>query len=225
MQTARHELIADAQALQEQLRHVYWIGGGSGAGKSTMARRIAAKHGLQYYANDDVMPDHGKRSTPEGCPFLHAFMAMDMDERWVNRSPSVMLETFHWFRGEGFSMIIDDILRLPKQPGMIVEGFRLLPHLVQPLLAVHRQAVWLIPTPDFRQAVFTSRGGPQWGFIGKTSDPECALRNVLERDAMFTQRLHEEATHLHMNTIQVDTSMMVDDLTSRVTDAFGLYAL
>jgi hypothetical protein len=47
-----------------------------------------------------------------------------------------MLETFHWFRGEGFSMIIEDILRLPKEPGVIAEGFRLLPHLVEPLLAL-----------------------------------------------------------------------------------------
>ncbi len=29
-----------------RLRHVYWIGGASGAGKSTVARRIAAAHGL-----------------------------------------------------------------------------------------------------------------------------------------------------------------------------------
>jgi hypothetical protein len=55
------------------------------------------------------MLDHSRRSTPERCPFLHQFMAMDMDERWVNRSPKVMLETFHWFRGEGFNMIIEDI--------------------------------------------------------------------------------------------------------------------
>ena len=28
-------------------------------------------------------------------------MAMDMDERWVNRSPEPMLETFHGFQGKG----------------------------------------------------------------------------------------------------------------------------
>jgi|SRR5262245_27785621 len=60
MQTERHELTVDAGALQEQLRHVYWIGGGSGAGKSTIARRIAAEHDLQLYATDDVMPDHAR---------------------------------------------------------------------------------------------------------------------------------------------------------------------
>jgi len=222
MQTERHELTTDAESLQEQLRHVYWIGGGSGAGKSTIARHIAAKHGLQKYATDDMMPDHSQRSTPESCPFLHEFMAMDMNERWVNRSPEAMLETFHWFRGEGFSMIIEDLLRLPREPGVITEGFRLLPHLVKPLLAAGSHAVWLLPTPEFRQAVFDSRGGPKWGFLGKTSDPERALRNLLERDAMFTLRLYEEAKRLGLNTIEVDTAMTVDDLARRVTKAFGL---
>jgi hypothetical protein len=113
-------------------------------------------------------------------------MAMDMDERWANRSPKAMLETFHWFRGEGFSMIIEDIIRLPKRPGVIAEGFRLAPHLVKPLLAVVSHTVWLLPTPEFRQVVFVSRGGPEWRFLGKTSDPERALRNLLDRDAMFT---------------------------------------
>ena len=206
----------------DQLRHVYWIGGGSAAGKSTIARRIAAEHGLQLYSTDDAMADHSKRSTPVDCPLLHQFMAMDMDERWLNRSPNDMLETFHWFRGEGFSMIVEDIVRLSKEPGVIVEGFRLLPHLVKPLLAVRSHAVWLIPSPEFRQAVIESRGGPQWGFIGKTSNPEKALRNLLERDAMFTQRLYEEALRLELNTIAVDTTMTVDDLTGRVAEALRL---
>ena len=47
----------DAAALRERLGHVYWIGGGSGAGKSTIARRVAERHGLHLYATDDVMPD------------------------------------------------------------------------------------------------------------------------------------------------------------------------
>jgi len=222
METERYELTADTEALQEQFRHVYWIGGGSGAGKSTIAGRIAAEHHQQLYATDDVMPDHSKRSTPESCPFLHQFIAMDIDERWVNRSPKAMLETFHWFRGEGFSMIIEDILRLPKKPGVIAEGFRLAPRLVKPLLAERSHAVWLLPTPEFRQAVIDSRGGPEWGFLGKTSDPERALRNLLDRDAMFTHRLYEEAERLELNIIEVDLTMTVDDLTRRVTESFGL---
>ncbi|MFD0442818.1 AAA family ATPase [Streptomyces indonesiensis] len=163
--------MTDAAELAARLRHVFWIGGGSGAGKSTVARRLADRHGWRLYATDDVMRDHADRATPEEAPFLHEFIAMDMDERWVNRSPEVMLETFHWFRGEGFGLIVEDLLRLPPEHGVIVEGFRLLPHLVKPLLDAPRRAVWLLPTPDFRQAAIRSRSVPGEGFVWRTSDP------------------------------------------------------
>jgi 2-phosphoglycerate kinase len=222
MQTEEYPLIANTEALREQLRHVYWIGGGSGAGKSTIARRIATERDLQLYATDDAMADHAQRSTAGDCPLLHQFLAMDMDQRWVNRSPADMFETFHWFRGEGFSMILEDILRLSPERGVIVEGFRLLPHLVKPLLAVPGRAVWLLPAPEFRQAVVESRGGPQWGFIAKTSNPERALHNLLARDAMFTDRLCEETQRLQLNTIEVNLTSTEDELMRRVTQRLGL---
>jgi 2-phosphoglycerate kinase len=216
-----HAKTNNAVALHAQLQHVYWIGGGSGAGKSTIARRIAARHGLHLYATDDVMPDHARRSTPVDSPQLAEFAAMDMDERWVNRSPTTMLETFHWFRGESFDLIIEDLLRLPREPRVIVEGFRLLPRLVKPLLAAPSHAVWLLPAPDFRRAAFDTRGS-LWHIAGKTTDPQRALQNLLTRDEMFTQRLREEAKRLALNTIEVDTTMTEGDLTARVTAAFGL---
>jgi len=200
------------------IRANYWIGGGSGAGKSTIARRIAAQHGLTVYSTDDMMADHARRSSPEDSPLLHDFMAMDMDERWVNRTPQTMLETFHWFRGEGFNSIVEDVLRLP--PGVIVEGFRLLPHLVKPLLSVPTHAVWLLPTPEFRQAVIERRGGSAWGFLAKTSDPEKALRNLLERDRMFTNFLREETARLGLTAIEVDITTTENDLVRQVTDIF-----
>ena len=135
-------------APREQLQHVFWIGGGSCAGKSTVARRIAARHGLHVYSTDDAMTDHASRSSEEDCPQLHEFIAMDMDERWVSRSPETMLETFHWFRGEAFDMIVEDVQRLPSNQGVIVEGFRLLPTLVAPLLSVPNHAIWLLPPPN-----------------------------------------------------------------------------
>jgi 2-phosphoglycerate kinase len=215
-------MTGDSAALRKQLRHVYWIGGGSGAGKSTIARRIAAQHGLRLYATDDVMADHARRSTNEDSPLLHRFMAMDMDERWVNRPPNTMLETFHWFRGEGFNMIIEDLLSLSREPGVIVEGFRLLPRLVAPLLSAPAYAVWLLPTPDVREAVVQSRGGWASGFLTKTTDPERAMRNLLERDRMFTDALREETARLDVPVIEVDATMTEDDLVRRVTEVFGL---
>lgn len=209
-------------AARERLRHVYWLGGGSGAGKSTIARRLARRRGWRVYATDDVMSDHAKRSDATDNPYLDAFTAMDMDERWLHRSPETMLETFHWFRGEGFDLIVEDLLRLPAEP-VLVEGFRLLPHLVAPLLTVTEQAVWLLPTPGFRRTAFEHRGGT-WAIAGRTSDPQRALRNLLERDHLFTERLREETRRLGLCAVDVDvdTPTTEDDLVARVAAAFGL---
>jgi 2-phosphoglycerate kinase len=208
-------------ALQEHLRHVYWLGGGSGGGKSVIARRIAAKHGLTIYATDDVMANHARRLTHEEAPYLARFAAMDMDQRWANRTPATMLDTFHWFRGEGFCLIIEDLLRLSSQTRVIAEGFRLLPVLVKPLLADPGHAVWLLPTPEFRMAAFERRG-TTWDIPGKTSSPERALRNLLERDRMFTERLREETRRLGLPAIEVDTAINEDELTDQVMRSFGL---
>lgn len=222
MSSGWHVGAVGSETLRGQLRHVYWMGGGSGAGKSTVARRIAARQGLRVYSTDDAMADHARRSTNEDCPLLHTFLAMDMDERWVNRTPETMLETFHWFRGEGFRLIVEDLLRLPRRPGVIAEGFRLLPRLVEPLLSTPARAVWLLPSPDFRQAVVERRGGAAWGFLARTTDPERALRNLLERDRMFTDILREEAARLDVPAIEVNGTLTEDDLVRRVTDVFGL---
>ena len=147
---------------------------------------------------------------------------MDMDERWVNRSPKTLLDTFHWFQGECFNMIVEDLLALPREPAVIVEGFRPLPRLVKPLLSEVTHAVWLLPTPDFREAVIESRGGPAWGFLAKTRDPERALRNLLERDRMFTDILQDETTRLELPAIAVDVTVTEDDLVNRVTELFRL---
>jgi 2-phosphoglycerate kinase len=203
-----------------RLEHVYWIGGGPGAGKSTIARRVAARHGLRLYVTDDVMSDHARRMSSADSPFLTEFIAMDMDERWATRSPATMLATFHWFRGEGFDLIVEDLLRLAPEP-VVVEGFRLLPHLVQPLLTRPDHAVWLLPTPEFQRAAFDSRGS-LWTIANKTSEPERALRNQLERDRMFTERLYVETKDLELPVIEVDTTMTEDELADRVTEGFRL---
>lgn len=201
--------------LRARLRNVCWIGGGSGAGKSTIARRLAADHGLTVYATDDVMRDHARRSAPEDAPELHRFMDMSTDERWLDRSPETMLDTFHWYRGEGFDLIVEDLLRLSRESGVVAEGFRLLPHLVEPLLGDPPPAVWLLPTPRFRWAALNSRG-TAWDIPGGTSDPERAQHNLLERDRMFTDRLAAETRRLGMPFIAVDTAMSEDELRDRV---------
>jgi hypothetical protein len=207
--------------LSSRLRHVYWIGGGSGAGKSTIARRLADRYGLAVYSTDDAMSDHAARCPDIEVPLLRTFQRMDMDERWVKRRPETMLETFHWFEDEGFGLIVEDLLDLPPAPGIVVEGFRLLPHLVKPLLPTSSHGVWLIPTPEFRLAAFESRG-TLWTIPRKTNDPERALRNLLERDGLFTERVRRDVEIAGLPFITLDRSITENDLVDRVAKQFGL---
>jgi 2-phosphoglycerate kinase len=211
----------NTRSLASRLRHVYWIGGGSGAGKSTIARRLAGTYGLQYYSTDDAMGDHVRRCVPEECPNLLQFMQMSMDERWVNRSPQTMLETFHWFLGEGFGLIVDDLLALPTNQGVIAEGFRLLPTLVQPLLLNPNHSIWLIPAPEFRLHAFEARG-TLWDIPNKTRDPERALSKLLERDRLFTERLQRLEECSGLPAITVDGCLTEDALEHHIAGQFSL---
>ena len=204
-----------------RLQHVYWLGGGSGAGKTTIARRIAAEHGFEVYSTDEAMPEHARRSPPSDAPYLSRFTGMDMDERWVSRTPQAMLETFPWFRGEAFGQIVEDLLRMPTGVGLVAEGFRLLPHLVEPLLTDRRHAVWLLPTPDFRRAAFDSRTAG-WDIPETTRDRDRARQSLFERDRMFTDRLRGETRRLGLRAIEVDGAVGEDELAAAVLDAFGL---
>ena len=202
------------------LQHVRWIGGGSGAGKSTVARQLAADHGLRLY-HTEPFSKYVARADPVAMPLLHGFMAMDMDERWVNRPPEVMLETFHGFQGEGFDLVLDDLLALPPDPPVLAEGFSLLPRLVAPLLSRPQQAVWLLPTPEFRRAAFESRGST-WTIPNRTSHPQRALANLLARDQLFTEELRAQARAFRLQTIDVDGSVDVAESVARVGKALGL---
>lgn len=213
---------SDAEAqLAGRLRHIRWLGGGSGAGKTTIARTLAAEHGLQIYSCDATIAAHASRLTPDEAPLLHAFLSMDMDERWLNRSPEVMLATFPWFAGEGFGLIVDDLLALPLEPPIIAEGFRLLPRLVAPLLSLPRQAAWLAPTPAFRSSAFERRGFT-WEIPNKTSQPQRALSNLLIRDRLFTEQVMAEATALRLAVIEIDSKQSIGEVSARVAAALSL---
>jgi 2-phosphoglycerate kinase len=197
------------------------VGGATGAGKSTVTRRLAERFGLAIYSTDAAIGIHGAKLSPTAAPLLEAFRRMSMHERWVQREPAEMYQTFPWFHGEGFDLLIEDLRSLPTTTITLVEGFRLLPHLARPHISQPHHAVWLIPTPRFRREAFAGRSRSD-AFWLRTGDPERALENLLARDQMFTTVIAEDAKRNEMETLPVDGARSVEDTVSAVAKQFGL---
>lgn len=186
-----------------------------------MARLRAEEYGLHLYRCDDTQSAHTARSNAADHPMLHMFLAMSMDERWVKRTPEEMFHTFHGFHGEGFGLILEDLLDLPTDVPVLVEGYKLLPRLVTPLLSRPDQAVWLIPTPQWRLTAL-SRRGSLWSIAGRTSDPERALANLLARDALYTEEVKRQARALQLTFIEVNGSASIQELAMHVAQSLGI---
>ena len=76
----------------ESLRHVLWIGGPAGLGKTTVSRRIARRHGLRWYNADAHTWEHRDRAIREGHAGAIRWEAMSPYERHVDTTPAEMME-------------------------------------------------------------------------------------------------------------------------------------
>ena len=202
------------------LGHVRWLGGASGAGKSTVSRLLAEAFDLQIYATDGAIAEHAQQPGSD-APLLTRFLEMDMDERWVERDAQTMLETFPWFAGERFDAIVRDLRSASGSGLVLAEGFRLLPRLVQPLLQQPWHAVWLIPTDEFRRSAFADRpeGSKFWL---RTSDPELAFERLLQRDALFGDLVLRDAQALGLRAIEIDGKREAADIAQELARWFRL---
>jgi len=151
-------------------------------------------------------------------PNRAAFLAMSMDERWVLRSPVRMAEMELLEFRERFGLVLEDLAAVDA-PGVVAEGFGLLPELVAPHLSSPRQAIFLLPTPAARERNYASRG---WAGIDGTSDHDRASRNKLERDALLTEHVRRTARSHGLATVELDGSQPLEAIITLVERHFGL---
>ncbi len=143
----------------ESLRHVLWIGGPPSSGKTTVATRIARRHGLRWYNADAQTWAHRDQALRDENPAAQRWEAMTPDERWVESTPEEMFElSLHRERGP---MVVADLRRLPATPLVVAEGSTISPDVVSSGIADRSRAVWLIPTPELQRRRLEERDLPR----------------------------------------------------------------
>ena len=204
--------------MRARLAHVLWIGGGPQAGKTTLSRLLAGKWDLKIYNLDwHAVRDHDRR---DGAASV-AFARLSMDERWVVPSPIELLERSIAVWEEGFALVLEDLLALPRSRTIVAEGPGAFPWCVAPLLDSARQAIFLVPTRERRDVVASRR----WGIGQRERFPgiverERALTNVGARDVLLDARIATSCAELGLRCERFNGSLDLDDSLALLEDQF-----
>jgi hypothetical protein len=115
-----------------------WIGGPPGAGKTTLAARLARRHGLRLYSSDTRTWAHVDRGLAAGSEAARWWHEVPPHARWDAPPDELVTRAFHHERGP---MVAEDVAQLPPAPLAVAEGTVLSPRLVD-----HERALWLLPS-------------------------------------------------------------------------------
>lgn len=189
------------QALRQALSHVLWLGGAADAGKTTLAQALAGRRGLQVYHYDRRDLAHHELLASAHTEY-RAFLAASLDERWVAPQPEVLFQRLLQTSRDRFPLVVEDLLAMPRERGIVAEGFGLLPELLEPLLPLPSQTLWLAPGEAFKQASMRRRGKPS--FEALVNDPERARSNVLARDRLWAAYIREQVRFFGFTLFEVD---------------------
>ncbi|MFI9031064.1 hypothetical protein [Streptomyces sp. NPDC053560] len=213
-----------ARVLKDRLAHVRWIAGGTGAGKSTLTQALADRYDVAVYQGDRA--EHGwlERCTPQRHPHLAGLRGLPPGAMWRGRTPDQVFQAMPSLHGETVGFLVDDLLAKSDERIILVDYFGILPDHLAPLLRRPDQAVFLLPTAEFRENALAARyadparARATWG----TEQPASAVAKRLLRDALWDEEVRRQALARGLDTVVIDGSVPVSDLAERNATRFGL---
>ncbi|MEV4474561.1 hypothetical protein ACFFR3_23515 [Nonomuraea salmonea] len=211
----------------DELAHVRWIAGGTGAGKSTVTRILAERYELPVYDGDRAEARYAGRCTPERQPYMCALLRTPKEERFAGRAPEEVFRAMPSLHGETFGFVVEELLASPADRPVLVDDFRPLPRELAPLLERPEQAVFLLPEPGFRRRNLAARyadpaaARATYGDV----DPAAALAVRVARDELWDAEVRRQARETGLPVVDVDGSRTPDDLAADLAAAFGLSSL
>jgi hypothetical protein len=184
---------------------MYWIGGSPCAGKSSIARLLATRHGLLHFECDARVP------SPPDPPELPTCERLARSPEWQ------AAREVEFYRGR-FDLLLAS---LPSAHSILVEGADLLPDLLGSYGIPMSNAIWIVPTPDFQLRYYAAR---DWvaDYVAGCPDPAQAFANWMRRDMLFADYVRAQAALVGGRAVVVDGARSIEQNARLVEQHFGL---
>ena len=225
----------DHGRVKELLSHVYWIGGGAAAGKTTISRRLCEELGFRRWSGDARWIEHWQTATPETNPIAHRIgstMRHGGSFDWFyGRSGQAIADDYIRMARAEFEVAVDELIQMSADSPIVVDAFLGFPELIFNVSRPER-AVFLTCTDGFMRETWkrrTTEGRPDFlpilrRHLDACSDPQCALHNFIESNIIESRFVADDCLREEAALIVTGGSIGIDEAYFAVRRHLGLEA-
>lgn len=223
--TTNADLLARARAALSGRDDLYWVVGGSGAGKTTVCRALSTRYAIPLYDMDaQIYGAYHQRFTPERHPVNHAWSSAPDGLAWLL---DMSWEEFDAFNraalAEYLDLLAEDLAA--TDAGVLIDGGISTPGLLAQVISPHQ--IVCLAAPDRSSAEVWSESGERAAMneaIVQLARPQEAWRTFVQFDERITQTILSECQENAIAVCSRSPGETADGLAERAAEVLGLGA-
>lgn len=215
-----HQASQRAAAIREilspqDLGRLFWVGGSTCAGKTTVSTEVAKQLGWSVYHCDDHEENQRERADLARHPNWYSYSHITGDELWLQ--PVEQHRAIQDLAcDEQLELIAEDLANaLRDKTGPLIYDGYVSPLILAQLLPTESHAYFLVATEKFQREHYEQR---PWikRVLAKTSDPVRAWQNWMERDSSGARSLEKALRDGCLPWELVDGSVGLEETVGRI---------
>jgi hypothetical protein len=206
-------------------RHLYWVVGAAGTGKTTVCRALAARYRLPVYPLDALIDgSYQQRFSPERHPANTAWLSTTNPLGW---QLALSWQEFDQFNRaalvEYLDLLVEDVQDSPAEARLLVDGGVSTPAVLAQVLPANQIVALAITEPMSAEVWATSPAlQARQALVDQLPTPQAMWRKLLDFDGLVRQTIVAECASHGIAICRRDESTSVAALAEQVAWRLGL---
>lgn len=196
--------------IENLTNNIFFIGGVSCSGKSTLSNMLVKKYDMYLYRCDKHFHLRKRKSNPLISPTIFNLTKRDIADILINDSIEKQFYDYLNFLREDFNLIVKDLSLLSTNKPILVEGNQLLPQLVLPYLSDSKKAIWIIPDEEFMENNFNKRKFIN-NKLNSSTNPTLGKNNWIKRNSMLIDYIKESVAENSLNSLLISSEYNIEN--------------